>query len=644
MPAQAPAATPPPTLPADFSGFDDAPKPKAAAAKPKPPATLPANFNGFDDAAPSATATPNQFAPLLAKHGLPPNVDLSKSFMEQPSDVKVDPLAFSRAYAEAHPQPAPPTSFFGRAWDEAKGIVGGLTAPPDTAFGTLFNPVESARSAAHAVAARATEFREHPAAAAGATATDIGAAALPFVAHEAIGRVNTALEPRRIAKGTELTKKGLGIPAPPEATELAGKQAPDAVNLARDLDIAQKDLAQVERTLADKRVPKGSGGTFVRAQAMREHAAQLWEEGHAAPISRNIGVLNTEGGFSPRDLVKAGTDAMPQSAIDAAPSGAAQARRMTNWLNNVVSKPRSLGELDAWLRDLNADLEAPAAGKPYGPLEYRVQGAVRDAVRKQIEGILVSKGETGVAAVNQRYGAIQNIADRAIEQGVSEARAEGKKGFIPDWVNTYLFVHHGGASGGVSLHPGALPVFQSKPSAQIAKGMGKLARTDLKPPPISAGAPPEWMSATGGPTTTEFTGGAEGPPNLGTRGQGGVRIAGMLPAPPTSGAPPPVQPKFATEATGTVQPLATGPGQPAPVYRGPLRPPTPRGLPALPERTGMAPPTGIVGSTFRQLGLTDLVTPRQQTTLETMMRGPRWRDMDALEKHDAIRTILNGGK
>lgn len=55
-----------------------------------------------------------------------------------------------------------------------------------------------------------------------------------------------------------------------------------------------------------------------------------------------------------------------------------------------------------------------------------------------------------------------------------------------------------------------------------------------------------------------------------------------------------------------------------------------------------APASGQVKSEMGKLHLYDLVTPRQQTTLETMIRGPRWKDMEAVDRAAAIRAVLAG--
>ena len=55
----------------------------------------------------------------------------------------------------------------------------------------------------------------------------------------------------------------------------------------------------------------------------------------------------------------------------------------------------------------------------------------------------------------------------------------------------------------------------------------------------------------------------------------------------------------------------------------------------------LLPAVGIVGQEFNKLGMQDQqVNPRQQTTLETMMHGPRWKDLDPEEKVEHVKDIL----
>jgi hypothetical protein len=513
-------------------------------------------------------------------------------------------------------QPPPPTTFAGRAANEAGNIWRGMTAPPDTAFGSPVNPIGAAQEVAGAAKERGKEFMEHPAAAAGATVTDIAAAAAPFALHAGASALEeNVLEPRRQVSGTAKAKMGLGIPAPPEASELSGRGSPEPIKAASDFDIAKKDLAAIER--GTPVTAKGSQGTFIRAKNMVDYAHQLWEDGHKAPISRNVNMPT-----NPSTLAQAGQSVLTEGLADSDPAGA---RRSRTWLNNSVNKPRSLGAADQFLRELNADINSPAANEAYGNTFLRVKSAVASATRKEIEDVLTNAGETGVRDVNMRYTAISKMADRAIDQGIAEAKTEAKAGPLPDWIRPYLFAHRGGMSAGLSAHlPGP------KPSVQLAEGMTGLARTKLTPPPIETPTPR--LPASVGPDTS-----------------GPVR-PGMGPSAyswnQSGPAPPPVAPEHATEAVGTMQPVALGPGAGGPIYTGPTRPPTRQSLPALPERSGVspsaAPATGIVGSTFKELGVTDLVTPRQHATLETMLRGPRWKDMAPDEKVQAIRSILKG--
>lgn len=141
---------------------------------------------------------------LKDKYGLPHSVDLSKDlignfFTNIPSEDynKIDPVKFAAAYKEANPGAPPPTGYFGRAWDEVKGISGGLlgggflTAPlvngpgpmasSDVAGSPTVNPMETSE----AVKQRLAEAKEHPLAAAGAATADLGAAALPLLVDQA---------------------------------------------------------------------------------------------------------------------------------------------------------------------------------------------------------------------------------------------------------------------------------------------------------------------------------------------------------------------------------------------------------------------------------------------------------------------------
>jgi hypothetical protein len=138
---------------------------------------------------------------LKDKYGLPRSIDLSKTLMDNvlagnvPRGQKINPYQYSRAYEEANPKTPTPTGFFGRAWDEAKNIGSGMFGE-----GELFGDSGKSSSVAgfaapdvlgtiQGVKSRAQEFKEHPAAAAGAATTDLAAAALPFVVPDVAGKV-----------------------------------------------------------------------------------------------------------------------------------------------------------------------------------------------------------------------------------------------------------------------------------------------------------------------------------------------------------------------------------------------------------------------------------------------------------------------
>lgn len=429
---------------------------------------------------------------------------------------------------------------------------------------------------------------------------------------------------RRIKVGRSDIAKGLGIPAPPEAADLAGRGKPEGVNATSDLDVAHKDLAQIERQ--SPVTQKGSAGTFIRAKNMLDYANTLWEEGHQAPISRNV-----NRPINPSSLTSAGTDVLTEGARDADPAGA---KRAQTWLNNQVAKPRSLGSADEFLRELNADIAAPSAQQAYGNTFLRVKAAVAKGLRSEIESTLTDAGEKGVADVNKRYGAIRNLADSAIEQAIAEARTEGKTSaagsFIPDFIRPYVFAHGNGMpSVGVSFHAPT-----PKGSAQLASGMRKLARTSLAPDAIPPPPPPP-------PPQTDFP------------TPGGVGPAATLPAKPPFIAPPPQTPVGTPPSLGfpSTPPVSSTPSfEPTPrsasmaenLWNTEPSKTRPAGQGGLPPNS--APPAGTVKSEFKRLGLSDLVTPRQQVNLDTLMSNgratSRWAGMTRDEQLAAVRDIL----
>src|SRR6185312_13693477 len=120
------------------------------------------------------SADPN--AAIAKKYGLPSGTDLSKPYFSQ-STKGIDPLAFSKAYAEANPAAPSPQGFFSNLFDEAKGIAKGMFSG---GTGVASTPPVPGMSAVSTAADRFKQASTDPMGALGRTTTDVAAAALPF--------------------------------------------------------------------------------------------------------------------------------------------------------------------------------------------------------------------------------------------------------------------------------------------------------------------------------------------------------------------------------------------------------------------------------------------------------------------------------
>jgi|SRR5579859_6107486 len=465
-------------------------------------------------------------------------------------------------------------------------------------------------------------------------ATDVLA---PKAAGELAGKVGPYIENRRILTGTELGKKALNIPAAPEAAALAGRTAPEAVNLAADFDRARFYLADIDRTMPVN--GKGSAATFQRAKNTLDYADELWERTHNYPISRQ-----GELPINSQDVAQAGMDAITPEAVAADPRGAGLQRRLQNWLQQTIAQPRNLQSADAMVRELNADLNTPRAQQAYGPLDMRVRQAVVGAYRNEIDRVLTDAGEQGVKESNQDWGAVNNIGKEMVKSAIREAASEGRAGLIPDWVHGYIFRHFGATglpSIGVSVNPAG--IFQPTPSSQLASGMAKLGRSQLAPPPTMP-PPPRMLPFQTGPDTSgpmpnavgpsayswnapgaappnaagtvEATGRFQAPNRLGSRGQGGQQInvlptehpgegnyAGLLPGPPAPFTPPAPMPQVGGPPT-----LGFPPTMPDPMWTPRMGPSAPTW--DVPDAT--QPATTPAGAAYRRLLLLRPVFPQSQ--------------------------------
>jgi hypothetical protein len=200
-------------------------------------------------------------------------------------------------------------------------------------------------------------------------------------------------------------------------------------------------------------------------------------------------------------------------------------------------------------------------------------------LQQVISDELANRGEAGIRDFDRRYGALSEVRD-ALRDQMNSTEATRLLDQVRGWISP---------TGAIGMHE-RLPLTPSR-GRTLETGLQRLARSSLQTPATAAPNPP--------------------------------RIAGQLPAPPpilapppdTSGPvpanertapvtwtaadidrvarqtpqpPPPVMPQFSKEGTGTVQPIALGPGTGGPTYQGPRRPASIQAHPALPGPAGPA--------------------------------------------------------
>lgn len=235
---------------------------------------------------------------------------------------------------------------------------------------------------------------------------------------------------------------------------------------------AQTELAQISRTTPLKR--SGADRFHELAQRVEEHQDKLWNEAHKPQIQRWA-----EDDVDHEAIASAAKEVLPDAATDANPAETAKARQ---WADDVLNKPRTLGQLDTFLRELNNDLRGKRA-EPYGPKDVAVRQAAAKAARAEIDRILEVHGEPGVRSFNRVWGALDNIRERALEKGFDEWKRSYKKGPIPDWIHAYSFLHPGASAIPVSVGLGVhlSKMLRGSPARQLGKGMKGLAKSNLQP-------------------------------------------------------------------------------------------------------------------------------------------------------------------
>jgi hypothetical protein len=367
------------------------------------------------------------------------------------------------------------------------------------------------------------------------------------------------------------------------------------------LSIATPDIAEIQR-----QTPLQTSGGFVNPDfRVREFVTNadaqldnLWNQERMPQIQRNANAVRS-------------LDPVKQSILSSVSNldrenypGAVQEinRRLMSMPDTAT-----LAQLNDRLRDVNARRNAYRGMTPQERAAANITSPQMDslnaehqALQQVISDELANRGEAGIRDFDRRYGALSEVRD-ALRDQMNSTEATRLLDQVRGWISP---------TGAIGMHE-RLPLTPSR-GRTLETGLQRLARSSLQTPATPAPNPP--------------------------------RIAGQLPAPPpilapppdTSGpvpanertapatwsttdidrvarqtpqAPPPVMPQFAKEATGTVQPIALGPGTGGPTYQGPLRPPTPQGRPALPGPAGPATMPPVTQSRTAPPTLPPLPTP-----------------------------------
>jgi hypothetical protein len=265
----------------------------------------------------------------------------------------------------------------------------------------------------------------------------------------------------------------------------------------------------------------------------------------------------------------------------------------------LMSMPdtENLSQLNDRLRDVNARRNAYRGMTPQERAAANITSPQMDslnaehqALQQVISDELANRGEAGIRDFDRRYGALSEVRD-ALRDQMNSTEATRLLDQVRGWISP---------SGGVGLHE-RLPLTPSR-GRTLETGLQRLARSSLQTPTTPAPNPPRIAGRLPAPPTILAP-----PPDTSGPVPANERTAPVSwssadidrVARQTPQAPPPVMPQFAEEATGTVQPIALGPGTGGPTYQGPRRPASIQAHPALPGpatmpsvlQSSIAPPT-----------------------------------------------------
>jgi len=288
------------------------------------------------------------------------------------------------------------------------------------------------------------------------------------------------IEPRNVRIGTEKVGAALKVPTSEEA--IAASQGSKARTLgldeARDLSIARDDLAEIERTRPV--TTKGANGMYARAKNTFDYARDLWQQSHKKQIGRHAMMP-----MDPKSLIDVGEKVLTPEAVENNPTEARAARR---WLQGIAKK-RTMASMDELLRYINDDIDRPDAFDKYGNLGLQTKVAVAKQIREDIDNGLEAAGEIGVRDTNKRYAALQTVGARMIKEAIAEDVKGAREGKFPPWLHAYTFLHpslESILSVGAGINPARM--FHPSSSKMLAKGMTRLAKSDLAPPKIKTPA------------------------------------------------------------------------------------------------------------------------------------------------------------
>jgi len=279
---------------------------------------------------------------------------------------------------------------------------------------------------------------------------------------------------RNAEKGSAKIKKALATPA--------GKGGARAAEMDRAIADTQSELASLQREQAVRK----PGRVFNRSDADAYHDLaekidkrqdEIWKY-HDEMVDR-AAERNYE--INPANVQRAARQVLTREARAVNP---AEARAAEEWLSGIANIKDVKG-VDNMIREINSDLRGKNV-LGYGPLQIRVRQAAVRALRQELDATLTRAGETGVADINRRWGALDQIKNRVAERAVQLANQEAKAGKIPEWVHIYTLLHPEALAVGASIRAASL--LRPRAGRQLVSGLNTLADTALERP--NAPVPP----------------------------------------------------------------------------------------------------------------------------------------------------------